>query len=148
MYVREINVDSLQVRGIFIDKDDKPRMQRLAAVISEFLKDAIAAHTADIMKSLSESDISIIDNVIRISLPDRFGYIDKGTRARFMTSLVGKKIPIEDRHGNIIIREVTGKAIASGKWLNPGIKAEHFVEDAINKAIDLFVRQENEQNRF
>jgi hypothetical protein len=91
---------------------------------------------------------------IGISVPPEYGYmmaLDRGWDPYVMYGLAGKTIPIRDASGHINFRTAYGSA-APGKrkiisrnvagqitetkimWKNPGMKGQHFIEDALKQA--------------
>ena len=134
MFVREVSVKDLEDMG-YIPNDRREALNNLLKNVTAALRERIIYHTKDIAKTLSEIQIDVVGDSIRMTFPDRFKYIEEGTRPRAMISHVGKRIPLEDEFGYINVRYVSPEAVAMGKWFNPGISGSHFIADAINEAI-------------
>lgn len=91
---------------------------------------------------------------IGISVPPEYGYmmaLDRGYDPYVMYGLSGKTIPIRDASGHINFRSAYGPSAPGRKkiiarnaqgqitetkvmWKNPGMKGQHFIEDALKQA--------------
>jgi len=111
----------------------------LYVAIAENIKKALIELLISMSKKyarLAQSvKVKVVNDGVEISMDEYGKYLDLGTRGRYMTSHIGKSIPIETGSGKVIIRKVTSDSIARGRWYNPGIKALNFVEHAIKLAI-------------
>lgn len=100
----------------------------------------------------SSDDIEIVSGDGKVGLRPQHKYLlyqNYGTKPRDMVELEGKTIPMKDESGGVRFVKVKGvgqpgtvtlpggvKVYKEKKWHHPGIKPTHFLEKALDQAIE------------